>query len=449
MTPPIWTDETRVVHPGGFRGGTLSVPGDKSISHRVALVAGLSSGISPVTGFLEAEDCLDTLKAMVAFGARAWMENAPDGAPLLRIEGTGGKMIEPVEPLDVGNSGTGMRLLAGLCAGNPIHVRLTGDSSLSGRPMGRIRTPLELMGAKVDLSPEGTPPMEIRGGDLHGIEYCLPVASAQVKSCCLLAGLYADGETSVIEPVPTRDHTERILQAAGIPLRIQGPRISVVGAGPSGPRLAARPYAIPGDFSSAAYFLAAAAATPGVAVRVVNVGLNPRRTAFLDVLRRMGAGVEVVPESGPDADWEPRGVITVYGAPLRGTVVEGQDVIPNLIDELPLVAVLGALASGRTVIRDAAELRVKESDRIAAMAENLSAMGVLARATPDGLVVDGPSRISPCAPLRTRGDHRVAMSMAILSIFADCAVPIPRVSCVATSYPTFWQQLQTLGVTIE
>lgn len=449
MTAALWTDETRIVHPGGFRGGTLSVPGDKSISHRVALVAGLSRGVSEVRGFLEAEDCLNTLKAMVAFGARVWAEEGADGEPVLKIEGTGGKMIEPVGALDVGNSGTGMRLLAGLCAGNAIRVRLTGDESLSGRPMGRIKKPLELMGAKVTLAEDGTPPMEIEGGGLHSIDYCLPVASAQVKSCCLLAGLYADEVTSVLEPVPTRDHTERILAATGAAIKVDGHRISVKGYGAAGPKLAARTYVVPGDFSSAAYFLAAAAAIPGVAVRVEGVGLNPRRTAFLDVLRRMGAGVEVEPESGPDADWEPRGTITVFGAVLKGVEVGGEENIPNLIDELPLVAVLGALARGRTVIRDAAELHVKESDRIAAMVENLTAMGVVARATADGMVVDGPARISQKRALKTFGDHRVAMSMAILSIFADCAVAIPRVSCVATSYPTFWQELQHLGVTIE
>lgn len=449
MTAAMWSDETRIVHPGGFRGGTLRVPGDKSISHRVALVAGISRGRSRVRGFLEAEDCVNTLRAMEAFGARAWAEEDADGEKVITIQGTGGKMLEPAEVLDVGNSGTGMRLLAGLCAGNAIRVRLTGDASLSGRPMGRIRTPLEMMGAEVRLSEDGTPPMEIRGGQLKAIDYCLPVASAQVKSCCLLAGLYAEGTTSVIEPVPTRDHTERILAATGAAVRVDGHRISVEGCGAAGPRLAARDYVVPGDFSSAAYFLAAAAATPGVAVRVDGLGLNPRRTAFLDVLRAMGAGVETEEEQGPDADWEPRGAVTVYGAELRGTEVGGEEIIPNLIDELPLVAVLGALARGRTTIRDAAELRVKESDRIAAMVENLTAMGVLARATADGLTVDGPAKISPQKALKTYGDHRVAMSMAILSIFADCAVAIPRVSCVATSYPTFWEQLQQLGVTIE
>lgn len=444
----VFSGDTRVVHPGGFRGGTLRVPGDKSISHRVALIAGLSRGVSEVRGFLEAEDCLNTLKAMEAFGARVWMEEDAEGA-VLKIEGTGGKMIEPVGALDVGNSGTGMRLLAGLCAGNAIRVRLMGDESLSGRPMGRIQAPLAQMGADVTLAEGGTPPMEIRGGGLRNIEYCLPVASAQVKSCCLLAGLYAEGETTVVEPVPTRDHTERILRATGADIRVEGHRISVRGYGAQGPRLLARKYGVPGDFSSAAYFLAAAAAISGVAVRVEALGLNPRRTAFLDVLRAMGAKVEVEPETGADADWEPRGAVTVSGAELRGVEVGGEEIIPNLIDELPLVAVLGALARGRTVIRDAAELRVKESDRIAAMVGNLQAMGVLARATSDGLVVEGPARISPVGTLRTYGDHRVAMSMSILSIFADCPVAVPRVSCVSTSYPTFWGQLQNLGVHVE
>ena len=435
--------QTRIVHPGGFHGGTVRVPGDKSISHRTALLAGISSGTSQIRGFLQAEDCLNTLKAMESFGARSWV----DDEGVLSIQGTGGKMIEPAGPLDVGNSGTGMRLLAGLCAGSPITVTLTGDASLQSRPMRRIQEPLELMGARVDLTPGGTAPMTIHGGQLHGIEYRLPTASAQVKSCCILAGLYAEGRTTVLEPIPTRDHTERMLRAVGAPIRVEGQNISIDGYGPQGPRFLARPYVVPGDFSSAAYWLAAAAAIPGLTVCAEGVGLNLRRTALLDVLRRMGARVQIERTSAP-TDPEVYGNVTVTGAELKGTAVGGEE-IPNLIDELPLVAVLGALAQGQTVIRDAGELRVKESDRIAVMVENLSYLGVEAAERPDGMVISGPAKVVPEKSIRSYGDHRIAMSMSMLAIFASAPVTIANVACVDTSYPEFWEQLGKLGVNVE
>ncbi len=435
--------QTKIVHPGGFNGGVVRVPGDKSISHRTALLAGISSGTSEITGFLEAEDCLNTLKAMESFGARSWIDE--DG--VLSIQGTGGKFIEPVGPLDVGNSGTGMRLLAGLCSGSPIRVTLTGDESLQSRPMRRIKEPLELMGAKVELTPEGTAPMAIQGGNLHGIEYCLPTASAQVKSCCILAGLYAEGPTTVTEPIPTRDHTERMLRAVGAKIRVEGQKISVEGYGPKGPKFMARPYIVPGDFSSAAYWLVAGAAIPGVTVRAEGVGLNLRRTALLDVLQRMGATVEIERTSAP-TDPEVYGNVTVYGAELKGTEIGGEE-IPNLIDELPLVAVLGVLARGRTVIRDASELRVKESDRVAVMVENLTSLGATVTEQPDGMIIEGPTKVIPTKTIRSYGDHRIAMSMSILSIFAEEPVCIGNVACVDTSYPEFWDQLSNLGVNVE
>jgi len=435
--------QTKIVHPGGFSGGVVRVPGDKSISHRTALLAGISSGTSEITGFLEAEDCLNTLKAMESFGARSWI----DDEGVLSVQGTGGKFIEPVGPLDVGNSGTGMRLLAGLCSGSPIQVTLTGDESLQARPMKRIKEPLELMGAKVELTEEGTAPMTIHGGNLNGIEYRLPTASAQVKSCCILAGLYAEGPTTVIEPIPTRDHTERMLRAVGVPIRVEGQKISVEGYGPQGPKFMARPYIVPGDFSSAAYWLSAAAAIPGVTVRAEGVGLNLRRTALLDVLRRMGATVEIERTSAP-TDPEVYGNVTVSGAELKGTEIGGAE-IPNLIDELPLVAVLGALAKGRTLIRDASELRVKESDRVAVMVENLASLGVTVTEQPDGMIIEGPTKVVPTRGIRSYGDHRIAMSMSILSIFAEEPVCIGNVACVDTSYPEFWDQLSNLGVNVE
>jgi 3-phosphoshikimate 1-carboxyvinyltransferase len=435
--------QSRIVHPGGFRGGVIRVPGDKSMSHRAVLLAGISRGTSEIRGFLQAGDCLNTVRAMEALGARASL----DASGVLRVTGTGGKLLEPARPLDVGNSGTGMRLLAGLCAGTGTKVTLTGDEGLRRRPMERIQKPLELMGAKISLSEGGVAPIRVEGGGLRGIEYCLPVASAQVKTCCLLAGLFAEGETAVVEPVPTRDHTERLLKLAGADIEVQGRKIRVKGHGAEGPKFQARAMEIPGDFSSAAYWLAAGAAIPGTTTRVEGVGLNPRRTAFLGVLERMGAKVTV--EEGPSAGGaEPTGNVTVEGAELRGTEVGGEE-IPNLIDELPLVAVLGAVARGRTTIRDAEEMRSAESDRVATIVENLERMGVMARGRRDGLTVEGPGGVRPAGAVRSFGDHRVAMALAVLSIFADCPVCIMGVSCVEKSYPGFWEQLKKTGVNVE
>lgn len=437
--------QSRIVQPGGFAGGALRVPGDKSVSHRLAVLAGMSSGTSEIRGFLQTADCLDTLRAMESLGARAWF----DEEGVLFIQGTGGKTIEPVGPLDVGNSPTGMRLLAGLCAGAPIEVTLTGDESFSTHSMAPLKEPLEKMGAEITLSEGGTAPMTIRGGGLKGIEYCLPVGSAQVKTCCILAGMYAEGETTVVEPVPTRDHTERMLRAAGVELKVDGHRISVKGYGQKGPRIPAGKHEIPGDFSLAAYWLAAAAAAPGTTVRVENVGLNPRRTAFLGVLGRMGARVDI--EGAAKGRWgpEPGGNVTVEGRSLHGVDVADEE-IANLVDEAPLVAALGALAKGRTTLRDTAGfLKGREGDYLARIAENLSAMGVFARAADGVLTVEGPSKIQPEAALKICGDARMAMTLAVLSIFAEKPVFLGGISCVDGVYPGFWNQLATMGVNVE
>ncbi|MBR6022691.1 MAG: 3-phosphoshikimate 1-carboxyvinyltransferase [Kiritimatiellae bacterium] len=436
--------QSRIIQPGGFAGGRVRVPGDRSISHRVAVMAGLAAGTSEITGFSDAADCLDTLRAMESFGARAWFEGDGDQ---LRVQGTGGKTMEPAGPLDVGNSATGMRLLAGLCAGAPIDVTLTGDETFAGQSMEAIRTPLERMGAKIELSEGGCAPMRIRGGGLKGIEYCLPVGSAQVKTCCILAGLRAEGDTTVMEPVPTRDHTERMLRGIGVALKVDGRRITVKGYGAKGPRWAARAVRVPRDFSAAAYWLAAAAAAPGVTVRAEEVGLNPRRTAFLGVLGRMGAKVDIEP-----LDWggvEPVGNVTVSGAALRGVDVAG-DEVANLVDEVPLVAALGALAKGRTTLKDASGfLSAREGNLLGRVAENLEALGVLARATDGGLTVEGPSRIEARGPLKTHGDARMAMTLAVLGIFAESPLCVGGVSCVDGAYPGFWKQLATMGVNVE
>jgi len=419
------------------------------------MLTALAGGESTIDNFLCSQDCLDSLRAVESLGAGV----KRDGATVT-VRGTGGRFEAPRGVLDLGNSGTGLRLLAGLVAGHDFGAELTGDESLCSRPMGRIGKPLTLMGARVDLSgARGCAPMRISGGALHGISYRLPVASAQVKSCVLLAGLFAEGRTEVIEPKPTRDHTERLLAAMGVPVGVDGLTVSLTGydAGPV-PINPGR-WRVPGDFSAAAFWLTAAACCEGTELRIEGVGLNPRRTAFLDVLRRMGAGIEFgtrhtthgTGNSEPfdfaqdrlgtlQREWEPAGDVVVRGAQLKGIVVEGEE-IPNLIDELPLVAVAGALAEGQTVIRDAAELRVKESDRIAAMAENLQRLGVPVQETTDGLTITGSARISGDAQLESYGDHRVAMAVAVLGLYADAPVQVRDTACIATSYPGFWEDM--------
>ena len=423
-------------------GGSVNVPGDKSISQRVAMLASLAKGTSKVTGYLNGEDARSTLSAMEQMGAKAEFRD-----DALYITGVAGTLQQPDEPLNMGNSGTGTRLLAGLVAGAGVEVSMIGDESLSTRPMGRIRHPLELMGAHIGLTGKrGTLPMMICGGKLQGIGYLLPMASAQVKSCVLLAGLFAEGKTTVIEPRPTRDHTEKLFQALGIPITIDGLEISIEGFGSEEPKYKARDFVVPGDFSSAAFWIVAIAARPGAELVLENVGLNPRRTALLDVMRRMGADIEVtVTEELGD----PYGTIKVSGAQLKGTVIEG-DEIPNLIDELPIIAVAGALAEGKIEIRDAAELRVKESDRIAEVVKTLRLFGVEVDEQEDGMIVTGPTKLkTPGVAIDSHGDHRIAMSVAILNSFSTGPITIKNVGCVDTSYPEFWQHMEQLGGKVE
>lgn len=438
----MMTDSVQV-HPCSRLAGALRVPGDKSISHRLAMLAALSAGRSRIAGFLHGEDCRNTVKALQAVGAGAEIEG-----DLVTIEGCAGRWRQPGGPLDLGNSGTSLRLLAGLFAGQPMVTELTGDASLCSRPMVRIKEPLERMGAAVELlGANSRPPVRIKGGQLRGIEYAMPVASAQVKSCILLAALFAEGRTIIREPQPTRDHTERLFQILGLPLATEGNRLTLEGFGPKGPALQARDWQVPGDFSSAAFWLVAAAAMPGAQIVARDIGLNPRRTALLDVLKRMGASLEVTQSASPLSP-EPFGDVLARGGRLQGTRVGGAE-IPNLIDELPIVAVAGALAGGVTEIRDARELRVKESDRIAAMAANLRAMGAAVTEYEDGLAIRGGNAIRGGATLDSRGDHRIAMAMAILALFADRPVTIGPVACVKTSYPGFWKHLEELGGHVE
>ena len=410
----------------------ITVPGDKSISHRSIMLAALANGPSKITGFLPSEDCLATMKAFQQLGVQ--IERADETT--LVVYGTRGILMAPTDDIDCGNSGTTMRLLSGILAAQPFRSRLLGDASLSKRPMKRIIEPLAMMGAKITAEGDGgRAPLLIEGGDLKAIQYKSPVASAQVKSAVLLAGLFASGTTSVTEPEQSRDHTERMLTWHVARPRRDGLTVSVVG----GARLESRDFDVPGDISSAAFWLVAAAANRGAQLQIKNVGLNPTRTGVLSVLIRMGAHVTEVVDN---PDGEPRGTIEIRGTHLKAATIEGRE-IPNVIDELPILAVAAALADGPTVIKDAQELRVKETDRIAAIARNLRAFGVEVVEYDDGMKIQGGCPLHG-ADVSSEGDHRIAMASAILGLFADGTTTIRDTECVATSYPGFLDTLQRL-----
>jgi len=419
--------------------GRVRVPGDKSVSHRLAMLAALADGESEIEGFLEAADCLSTLACLSKLGVRARLEGGR-----LRVLGRGLRGLEePGDVLDAGNSGTTMRLLAGILAGQPFFSVLTGDDSLRRRPMDRIVRPLGAMGAHImGRAGDRFAPLAIRGGNLRATCYRSPVASAQVKSAVLLAGLYADGPTTVVEPAPSRDHTERLLRGLGVSVETwvdaEGGFAARVIPPAKLPPIRAR---VPGDFSSAAFWVAAAVIHPNAQVTIDGVGLNPTRTGFLDVLKMMGA--EVGAEVTGEAAGEPVGIITARSSHLKPAEVGGR-LIPRLIDELPLVALVACFADGITVIRDAAELRVKESDRLAGVAEGLSRLGVEVRELPDGLVITGPARLA-AAELDARGDHRLAMAWAIAGLTAAGETRIVGAESVAVSYPAFWETLVQLA----
>jgi len=414
----------------------MRVPGDKSISHRAVILAGIAGGETTVTGFLPSDDCLCTLAAMRAVGAEIDpLDGQTEGRPeLLRIRGVAGRLQAPEGTIDCGNSGTAMRLLSGLLAAQPFASTLVGDASLSGRPMGRIITPLSAMGARMrGQGDRQTAPLEIEGGKLRPIEYSMPVASAQVKSAILLAGLFAEGETWVVQPAVTRDHSERMLRHFGVPVLQEGQRIGVRGPAV----LKGRDFVVPGDISSAAFWLVAAAAAPGSDLTIEGVGLNETRAGVLAVLRRMGVSMAVEVCGGEDG--EPWGNIRVRGGALKGTVIEGAE-IANVIDEIPVLAVAAALAEGETVIRDAAELRVKESDRIHEVVRRLQAMGAEVEEKEDGMRIQG-GRPLHGAEVSSEGDHRIAMAFAIAGLFASGHTKVTDVGCVATSYPGFDREL--------
>ncbi len=418
----------------------FEVPGDKSISHRAAILAGLSNGECKIDNYLPSEDCLCTLNAMASLGVEYEVLESLDGygPTSLIIRGRNMQLSQPTEEVDCGNSGTGMRLLAGLLAAQPFESVLTGDASLCSRPMGRITKPLEQMGASIQTRGEkpGCAPLRITGGELKGITYEMPVASAQVKSAILLAGLFTEGKTAVVQPNETRDHTERMLAYFQINSLREGDEISVSG----GQIPNARDFRIPGDISSASFWIVAAACMPGAYLLIKNVGLNATRTALLDVLIRMGAKIEKVVLS--EEYGEPYGNIEVTGQQLHGTEVKPEEV-PNLIDEVPILAVAGALAQGKTSIRNAKELRVKESDRIATVATNLRAIGGNVEEFEDGMEITGGSPLHG-ETLDSYGDHRIAMAFAIAGLYAQGEMVLTNTDCINTSYPGFVDHLAAI-----
>jgi 3-phosphoshikimate 1-carboxyvinyltransferase len=418
-------------------GGALSVPGDKSVSHRALMLGGVATGTTRISGFLDSADCLATLSALRAMGVRI----EQPGPREIVVHGAGpGGLRASATPLDLGNAGTAIRLFMGLLAGQSFSSTLIGDDSLMRRPMERVAKPLRLMGAQIDTQ-KGCPPVRLQGGAaLRGIDYALPMASAQVKSAILLAALRSQGITRVTEPAPTRDHTERMLEGFGAQLTRQGATVEFAG----GQGLRGAALQVPGDFSSAAFFIVAGclAAPRGLTIR--GVGVNPTRTGLLDMLRLMGARITVTPRA--DAGAEPLADITAYAGPLRGVAIP-RELVPLAIDELPVLFIAAACAEGETVVTGAEELRVKESDRLAAMAQGLAATGVQCELLPDGLRIQGGMLRG--GRVDSHGDHRVAMAFAIASVRATGPIEITDVANVATSFPGFLGAARSVGLALD
>ena len=407
--------------------GSLTIPGDKSVSHRSVMFAALADGTSHIEGFLEGEDTRATARIFSQLGVR--IETPSPSQRIVHGVGIDG-LKAPEAPLDCGNAGTGMRLLAGLLAGQAFDCTLIGDESLSGRPMRRVTGPLSQMGARIDTQDDGTPPLQVHGGQtLHGIDFASPVASAQIKSAVLLAGLYAQGETRVVEPHPTRDYTERMLSAFGVDIEFSPGKARLRG----GQRLRATDIVVPADFCSAAFYLVAASIIPGSELRLKQVGLNPRRTGLLHALRLMGA--DISEENPAEQGGEPVADLVVRYAPLKGARIP-EALVPDMIDEFPALFVAAAAAEGQTVVSGAAELRVKESDRLAAMANGLRALGMQVDETEDGATLHGGARLGS-GTIESHGDHRIAMAFAIAGQISDGEVRINDIANVATSFPDF------------
>jgi 3-phosphoshikimate 1-carboxyvinyltransferase len=430
---------TFVIEPGGSLTGQLRVTGDKSISHRAIMLGALAEGVTHITGFLEGEDTLATLQAFRTLGVKI---QGPEKGGQVRVHGVGLQGLQaPKEPIYLGNSGTSMRLLAGLFAGQSFDATLMGDESLSRRPMRRVCDPLARMGAFIETTVQGTPPLRIHGDQsLHGIEYAMPVASAQVKSSLLLAGLYATGQTCVIGPAPTRDHTERMLIGFGYPVERDGAKVCIKGGG----RLRGTMIEVPADISSAAFFMVGAAIGRNSDILLEHVGINPTRTGVIDILRHMGAKIEI--KKAGVAGGEPVAAIRVSTSRLHGINIP-KDLVPLAIDEFPALFVAAACAEGKTVLTGAEELRVKESDRIQVMADGLQALGISAQPTPDGIVIQGGQLQG--GEVNSHGDHRCAMAFAMAALAAKGTVTIHDCANVATSFPGFLKLASSAGLAIS
>ena len=416
--------------------GRVELPGDKSISHRLAMLGAIAKGKTVIRGLSGSADCADTLSCLRQLGVG--VESPGPGHAV--ISGRGLRGLEASEPpLDAGNSGTTLRMLSGILAGQHFSTTISGDSSLRRRPMRRIIDPLSRMGAEIQAGPDNTPPLSIRGGDLQAIDYPMPVASAQVKSAILLAGLYASGTTRVVEPLASRDHTEIALRQFGVDLQGSGNELLIRG----GQQPLARSVAVPGDISSAAFFIAAALLLPNSEILFQGVGLNPRRRAVVDVLIEMGAAIDVIDEY--PLHGELAGDLRVRSSNLRGGRLSGA-LIPQLIDEIPILAVLAPRTQEGIHIRDAAELRVKESNRIQSIVGNLRAMGVAVEEYPDGMSIPGRQSLRG-ALVDSHGDHRIAMAFSIAGLVADGPTVIGNADCVSVSFPGFYDLLARLTQT--
>ena len=428
---------TFICSPGEQISGRFRVPGDKSISHRSIIFASIADGVSQVSGFLQGEDSLNTIAAFQQMGVTIVRDQ-----DRVRVEGVGLRGLRaPSADLEMGNSGTAMRLLLGLLAGQGFDSRLVGDSSLSSRPMLRVIEPLQSMGASIDSEPGGRAPLQIRASQgLQAIEYAMPVASAQVKSCLLLAGLYASGTTVLHEPAPTRDHSERMLRAFGCQLDVNGPEVRM----PGGQSLIACDIEVPSDISSAAFFMVAACIAPGSDIILQQVGVNPTRTGVIEILRLMGANIEL--QNARQFGGEPVADIRVQAAPLHGIDIP-RELVPLAIDEFPVLFIAAACAAGTTRLAGAEELRVKESDRIQVMADGLLELGINARVQPDGIEIDA-GQIGG-GQVDSHGDHRIAMAFSVASLCANREISISDCANVNTSFPGFAELAQRAGIRIE
>ncbi|WP_374049599.1 3-phosphoshikimate 1-carboxyvinyltransferase [Neobacillus sp. OS1-2] len=413
--------------------GEITIPGDKSISHRSVMFGSIAHGETKITNFLPGDDCLSTISCFQKLGVT--IEEVDDG---LRIIGNGFEgLTEPNEVLDVGNSGTTIRLLMGILAGRPFFSTLVGDESIGKRPMTRVTSPLALMGTRIDGRNDGAfTPISIRGGQLTPIQYELPVASAQVKSALILAGLQAEGECKIVEPAETRDHTERMIRKFGGKIDKDNKTITVIG----GQSLKAATIHVPGDISSAAFFLVAGAIIPEGEIVLKNVGLNPTRTGIIEVMKKMGADLEIVQKE--DDSFEPVGDLIIKTSNLKGTVVEGE-LIPKLIDEIPIIALLATQADGTTVIKDAEELKVKETNRIDTVVQELRKLGASIEATDDGMIIHGKTPLDG-GSVSSHGDHRIGMMLSIAALLCKNDVELEQSEAISVSYPNFFDHLNNL-----